>query len=191
MGNIHLPQPTVSRKFFAVLTLLLFTAWGAMAQSKTTERLEDRFPDSRAFFFYNNTLRMINQSEDPRFDAAIKDIEKMKFLMVNTRESPVDFHKIVEDYKSEAFEPIMTSRHEGRDFDIFLKEKKGKTTAMLVLVNDNTTLFVLDIVGRIDPGQVVKFFSVMDEKSDISKNIRAFVQRNDDDDEGDSTEADN
>lgn len=62
---------------------------------------------------------------------------------------------------------------------------------MLVLVNDNTTLFVLDIVGRIDPGQVVKFFSVMDEKSDISKNIRAFVQRNDDDDEGDSTEADN
>lgn len=168
-----------------LLLLALLGTLGAIAQSKTTQRLEERFPDSRAFFFYNNTLRMINQSEDPAFDAAIKDIEKMKLLMVDMRQGNVDFKKIVSEYKAEAFEPIMTSRHNGRNFDIFLKEKNGKTTAMLALVNDNATLFVLDIVGSIDPGQVAKFFSVMDEKSEISDKIRLFVQEDDSEEKDD------
>ncbi|MFO7258179.1 MAG: DUF4252 domain-containing protein [Bacteroidota bacterium] len=161
----------------ALMVMALTVALNAGAQSKTTNRLEERFPESRAFYFYYNTLRMINQSEDPAFDAAIKDIEKMKLLMVDLRQGNVDFRKIVSEYQAEAFEPIMTSRHKGRNFDIFLKEQNGKTTAMLALVNDDQTLFVLDIVGRIDPGQVVKLFGVMDEKSEISGKIRTFVHR--------------
>ncbi len=55
---------------------------------------------------------------------------------------------------------------------------------MLALVKDNENFFVLDIVGRIDPGQIVSLFSVMDEKSDISGRIRAFVNRNADKENG-------
>lgn len=174
-------------RFFALalsVVLMLFMAWGARGQSKTTEELEKRFPESRAFFFYNNTLRMINQAEDPAFDAAIKDIEKMKLLMVDASGGDLDFGKVVDEYKAESFEQIMTSRHKGRNFDIFLKERKGKTVAMLALVKDNENFFVLDIVGRIDPGQIVSLFSVMDEKSDISGRIRAFVNRNADKENG-------
>lgn len=189
MDNVHVTSPAgfSLRKFFqsALLVLVLFGAWDTSAQSKTTNRLEERFPESKAFFFYHNTLRMINQAEDPGFDAAIKDIEKMKLLLVDARDGKIDFRKIVREYQAEAFEPIMTSRHEGRNFEIFLKEKNGKTTAMLALVNDKETLFVLDIVGRIDPGQIVNLFNVMDEKSDISGRIRAFVDRDADNDEGD------
>ena len=182
MDSVHVSKPAraISWKIFqgALLVLVLFFAWDTSAQSKTTERLEERFPESRVFFFYHNTLRMINQAEDAAFDAAIKDIEKMKMLVVDTRERNVDFRKIVGEYQAEAFEPIITSRHKGKNFDIFLKEKNGKTTAMLALVNDDQMLFVLDIVGRVDPGKVVQLFTVMNEKSDISKNIRAFVNRN-------------
>jgi hypothetical protein len=189
---MHVPEPAGSslRKVFhgALLVLILFAAWDVRAQSKTTDRLEDQFPRSRSFFFYHNTLRMINQAEDPNFDAAIKDIEKMKLLMVDTREGKFDFKKIVSDYQAEAFEPIMTSRHEGRNFDVFIKEKNGNTTAMLALVNDKETLFVLDILGRIDPGQLMRLFTILDEKSDISKNIRAFGNRDDDNEDGDDND---
>lgn len=150
----------------------------ASAQSRTTQKLQEQFKDSRAFFFYNNTLRMINQSEDPEFDEAIRDIEKMKLLLI-AKDDGFDFQNVVSQYTSEDFEEILTSRHEGRNFDIFLKEKDGKTTAMLALVNDENNLFVLDIVGRIDPGKMTKFFSVMDEKSDISNKIKNFVARDD------------
>jgi hypothetical protein len=55
------------------------------------------------------------------------------------------------------------------------------------LVNDEDNLFVLDILGSIDPGKVAKFFSVMDEESDISNRIRNFVtndREEPDDDDG-------
>ena len=169
----------VGRHLTRWLTIaFVFVVSIASAQSRTTQKLQEQFKDSRAFFFYNNTLRMINQSEDPEFDEAIRDIEKMKLLLI-AKDDGFDFQNVVSQYTSEDFEEILTSRHEGRNFDIFLKEKNGKTTAMLALVNDENNLFVLDIVGRIDPGKMTKFFSVMDEKSDISNKIKNFVIRDD------------
>ena len=38
-------------------------------------------PD-HSLYFYQNTLRMLNQTENKEFDELIKDIEKMKFLMI-------------------------------------------------------------------------------------------------------------
>ncbi|HLT71459.1 MAG TPA: DUF4252 domain-containing protein [Cyclobacteriaceae bacterium] len=173
-GQINLLQVCLT----ITIALAMSTASG---QSRTTQKLQEQHEDSRAFFFYNNTLRMINQEEDPAFDEAIKDIEKMKLLLIGKGEG-FNFQNIVKEYRSEEFEEIMTSRHKGRNFDIFLKEKDGKTTAMLALVNDEENLFVLDIVGRIDPGKMVSLFSVMDEKSDISGKIQNFISRNTDDD---------
>ena len=68
------------RYIFILLVVLLST--GAQAQSKTTENLQKKYSESLALFFYNNTLRMVNLTEDKEFDELIKDIEKMKFLMI-------------------------------------------------------------------------------------------------------------
>lgn len=173
-----------------VLFLFLATI-SVSGQSKTTEALQKKYEDSRAFFFYNNTLRMINQSEDKEFDDIIKDIEKMKLLMV--KKSAVGFHynDVVKDYKGEMFEEVMTSRHQGKNFDVFLKEKDGKTNAMLVLVNDDENLFVLDIVGSISLDKVTKLYSEIDESSDIGKKIEQFIKKdNDEEDKEDKGEDD-
>ena len=153
--------------FFSTLFLSL------AAQSKTTESLNKRYPDSKTFFFYNNTLRMLNQSDDKDFDALIKDIQKMKFLWIDKPKAFIaaDYKKITSDYKKEAFETIMTSRHQGKNFDIFMKEQNGKTKGMLVLVNDSTHLYVLDIVGSIALDKVTKLYSMLDGNSDIRKKI--------------------
>jgi hypothetical protein len=169
---------------FLLISILLLAPFLLHAQSSTTEALSKKHTDALAFFFYNNTLRMLNQKEDKEFDELIKDIEKMRFLMIKKDETNFDsndFKKLIADYKAESFEEIMTSRHKGKNFDVFMKEKNGKTNGMLVLVNDSATLYVLDILGRIALDKVTKLYSTLDESSDISSKIKAFTGNGDDD----------
>ena len=119
---------------------------------------------------------MVNQQEDKAFDEMIKDIEKMKFLMVKKNVGNFNYRHVVDDYKSELFEEVMTSRHQGKNFDVFVREKNGETQAMLVLVNDLENLFVLDIVGSIPLDKVTKLYSGIDESSDIGRKIQKFVE---------------
>ncbi len=164
-------------KFLAFVFIVIpFLSAG---QSKTTNALEKKFTDSQAFFFYQNTLRMLNQKEDKGFDDLIKDVEKLKLLLIKKdggNFASGGYKNIVTEYKAEAFEEIMTSRFEGKNFDVFLKEKDGKTKAMLVLVNDSTNLYVLDIVGSIALNRVTELYKTIDDSSDIGRQIQAFTK---------------
>ena len=70
------------------------------------------------------------------------------------------------------FLEIMTSRYNGKHFDVYLKEKNSKTQGMIVAVNDTESVYVLDIVGSIALDKVTKFFNTLDESSDVGKRIR-------------------
>jgi hypothetical protein len=168
-----------------LLVIILFLLPGMLvAQSETTDALHKQHSGALAFFFYNNTLRMLNQKEDAEFDELIKDIEKMKFLMIDKEEHKFgsdDYKKLLNSYKGEAFEEILTSRYDGKNFDVYLKESNGKTKGMLVLINDSTNLYVLDILGRIALDKVTKLYSTLDESADIGKKIKAFASGDDDD----------
>jgi hypothetical protein len=161
-----------------LFSLLLVSCITAYPQSKTTEELHKKFPDSRSFFFYNNTLRMLNQTDDKEFDELIKDIEKLKFLYIDKSiTSAADYKKIVSSYKEESFEAIMNSRFEGKTFDVFLKEEKGKTKGMIVTVNDSGSFFVLDTVGSIALNRIQQFFKKIDESSEVTKLISDFTKK--------------
>ncbi len=124
---------------------------------------------------------MLNQSDDKAFDELIKDIEKMKFLMVEktTAFSSTDYMKLIAGYKGESFEEIMTSRYQGKNFDVYLKESGGKTKGMVVLINDSASLYILDIVGSIALDKVTSLYNTLDKSSDIGKKIKNFTNRND------------
>lgn len=158
----------------------LSIAVALVAQSKTTETLHKKHEDALSLFFYNNTLRMLNQSDDKAFDELIKDIQKMKFLMIDktTNFTSAEYKKLTSGYKSEQFEEIMTSRYQGKNFDIFLKDKSGKTEGVVVLVNDSSSLYVLDIVGSIALDKVTTLYKTLDSSSDISGKIKSFTNRN-------------
>lgn len=160
----------------AWLCLFMVSSQKISAQTKTTEALHKRFSNALTFYFYKNTLRMLNQSENPEFDDIIKDIEKMKFLMIEKEESfgKADYSRLVGDYKREQYEEIMTSRYGGKNFDIYLKEKEGVTKGMIVLVNDSASLYVLDILGRVELNKVTRLFNTIDNSAEIGKMIKAF-----------------
>ena len=152
----------------------LFVVFTASSQSQTTQDFHKKYEDAFVLFFYNNTLKMLNQTDNKEFDELVKDIEKMKFLMINKKEKnfgPSDFKKLVTSYKSETYEPIMTSRFEGKNFDVYLKEMEGITKGTVILVNDSTNLYVLDILGRVPLNKVSSLYKTLDE-TEISKRVK-------------------
>ena len=162
-----------------VVLCIIFVAGSLSAQTKTTDALQKSHVDGLAFYFYNNTLRMLNQSEDKSFDELISNIEKMKFLIITKGAAfgPTQYKSLKSGYKSESFEEIMSSRYQGRNFDVFLKDKNGKTEGMVVTVNDSTSLYVLDIVGSIALDKVTSLFKSLDESTDLGKKIKDFVKK--------------
>ena len=160
---------------YTILALMMVLALSVQAQSKTTEKLHKKYNEALSLFFYNNTLRMINQTDDKEFDALIKDIEKMKFLMIKKEAfGKEEYKKLISDYKSESFEEMMTSRHDGKNFDVYMKE--GDSKGMIVAVNDSENLYVLDIVGSIPLNKVTTLFKEIDESSEIGKKIQEFTK---------------
>jgi hypothetical protein len=163
-------------RYLSIVVLILVGHF-ASAQTKTTEDLHKNNKEAFTLFFYQNTLRMFNQGDEKEFDELIKDIEKMKFVMIDrTKFGNADYKKLVSGYKSEKFEEIMSSRIEGRNFDVFLKDDNGKTKGMVVTVNDTEKLFVLDIVGSIALNKVATFVKTLDENSDIADKIKSFTK---------------
>lgn len=162
---------------------LLVTPLIAAAQSQSTLDLEKKFDDALALFFYKNTLRMLNQQDNKEFDDLIRNIEKMKFLMINKNQEkfgPKEYRQLTTSYQKESFEPIVTSRFEGKNFDVYLRDAKGSKPGTVVLVNDSTSLFVLDIVGTFDVSKAGALFTTLDNSTDIGKQIRNFANPKED-----------
>jgi molybdopterin-guanine dinucleotide biosynthesis protein len=165
---------------FSLAILLAMTT--AQAQTKTTDALQKEV-EATVFAFYKNTLRMINQTESKEFDDLVKDIEKMKLLMIDKAVNNFGIDKVkglVSGYKKEGYEAIVTSRHEGRSFDVYMKDKAGKTVGTVVLVNDATDLYVLDILGSVPVSKIPEFFSTLDASSELGKKIKEFADKADD-----------
>jgi hypothetical protein len=162
---------------YTLILILALTTTTLWAQTKTTEDLHKQNKEAFTLFFYHNTLRMFNQQEDKEFDELIKDIEKMKFIMVEQKNfGNAEYKKLVSGYKSESFEEIMSSRFEGKNLDVFLKEVKGKTKGMVITVKDTEKIYVLDIVGSIALDKVTKFVSTLDKNTELAGKIKEFTK---------------
>jgi len=167
-------------KLFATL---LFVAAGffAEAQTKTTQALDEKY-DGLSLFFYRNTLRMLNQKDDPAFDELIKDIEKMRFMMINKVESSFtdgDYKKLLEGYKGESYEEMMSGRADGRAFTVYLREVNGSVKGTVILAKDEESVMVLDILGKIAINKVPEFFNAIDNSTDIGGKIKDFMSDDD------------
>src|SRR5260221_9745262 len=143
----------------------LFLAQLVEAQTKTTEALDKKY-EGLSLYFYKNTLRMLNQKEDKSFDELIKDVEKMKFLMIDKAKSvfaPADYKILLSGYQGEKYEEMMTSRYKGKNLDVYIKQDDGEVKGTVILVNDSSSLYVLDILGRVALDKASTLFKTLDE----------------------------
>lgn len=159
--------------------LLIMFAAGALqvasAQTKTTELLDEKH-EGTSLYFYKNTLRMLNQKEDKEFDDMIKDIEKIRFVMIDRSEesfSPADYKKLQSDYtRKESYEEIMNGRLDGRNLNVYVRESGGKVKGTIIMASDSSNLYVLDILGKIALDKAGALFKMIDENSDVARKIK-------------------
>ena len=124
----------------------------ASAQSKTTREFSEDHEGAFTLFFYNNTLKMLNQDDNPELEELIKDIDKMKFIRIEKAKSKFtdeDFKDLIEDYHDEDFEDLMTLRHSGMKVNVYIQEEDDNTTGLVLLMDDDTSFSVLDIKGKV------------------------------------------
>ncbi len=167
------------KKIILIGLVVLFWPRLLSAQSETIYKLKDKLNDPFSVYFYHNTLSMLNQSDDKDFDELIKDIEKLRLLMVEKTKNNFgtdDYQKLLKDYKAESFEEVMTMRHDGKNFDIYYRDRKGsKAPGTVILVSDSTNLYILDMLGTIDVRKAGKLFSTIDNSSEIGNRLQSFM----------------
>ena len=145
-----------------IICFLALVPIASMAQSKTTQKFHEEHEDAFTLFFYNNTLQMLNMDDNEEFNELIKDIDKMKFLRVDKKErdlTKVDFDDLVAQYHDDDFEDLMTMRQEGMNINVYIKEKGGVTTGLVLLMDDDESLSILDIKGAVPLNKLAKLAS--------------------------------
>jgi hypothetical protein len=165
-----------------LLILLFIIPLAGISQTKTTIAFDEKY-EGLTLFFYKNTLKMLNQKDDKNFDELIKGIEKMRFVMVDKAKSKfekTDYAALKSGYKSEAYEEVMNGRVEGKNFDVFVREVNGNVKGTVILASDSTSLFVLDLLGKVALNKVSSLFTTLDNSTDIGKKVKDFVSGGDD-----------
>ncbi|MEQ9165743.1 MAG: DUF4252 domain-containing protein [Fulvivirga sp.] len=145
-----------------IVFLIVMSPLLGVAQSKTTQAFHKDHEDAFVLFFYSNTLKMLNQTDDPEFAEMIKQIEKMKFVRVDKKADGFDkddYNDLIEDYQDEDFEDLMTMRHEGMNVNAYIQERDGVTTGVVMLMQDDETVSVLDIKGSIPLNKIGSILS--------------------------------
>lgn len=150
-------MPTI--KLFTTM-LLGFMAGSLLAQSHTTQTLHKKYDDAFYLYFYENTLRMINQDDNPEFTSLIDNIEKMKFLRLDEKDgfSLSEYPGLLDGYKDESFEELMTMRQDGSNINVLIKEKDKVTLGLVMLIRDENSLSILDIKGSVPLNQLVSLY---------------------------------
>ncbi len=158
---------------------MLAGAAQALAQTKTTEKLDKDY-GGMSLYFYKNTLRMLNQKEDPAFDEMIKDIEKIRFVMIDRNEgkkfTSADYTKLKSEYlKKESFEEIMNGRMDGRNMNVIVRESGGKVKGTVIMAGDSSNLYVLDILGKVALEKASSLFKMIDENSGLAEKLKNHI----------------
>lgn len=147
-----------------IIILLSFSPFVTLAQSETTQRFHKENEDAFVLFAYHNTLKMFAQIDDEQLeelDDLIKDIDKMKFVRVDAskEEANSKIKELASDYKSESFEDLMNMRHDGMNVNVFIKEDDGVTKGIVMLMNDEESISVIDIIGKVPLNKVANLIS--------------------------------
>lgn len=124
----------------------------AIGQSKSTQKLHEKYDDAFTMFFYKSTIKMLESDKTKEFMEIVKGIEKAKILKVDKYEKDFDENDIVEykdGIKDEDFEEVMSIRQKNGKFNVYLKEKNGVTKGIIVTLDSEDQFAILDIVGEI------------------------------------------
>lgn len=158
-----------------LFALLIFTSpLLSFGQSETIRDLHDKYEDAFTMFFYKNTLNMLNMQDSKEFEMLIDGIEKMKLLRINKEDNSFtkdNFKQLIKDYKSEDFEELMTVKQQGMNINAYIKESGGTTKGIVIMLNETSSITILDIKGSVPLNKVGELAKYATEFTDSKLNF--------------------
>jgi hypothetical protein len=141
---------------YLLLGILALMPYFSHAQSKVMRNLSEEFPDGRVFMFYHSSLRMLNIEDDPDFDRMIRDIEKIKVLMIE-KEDSLDSDKILSEIRDgladEDFEELMEVKSKDYNIGVYILED-DEIEGFFLIMNEDDNLVAIDLVGSMPIGDI-------------------------------------
>lgn len=152
------------------IALFLLIAIPAFSQSKSVTRFRSDFKENSNLFFYSSTLKMLNTENSPELAAILDDIEEIRVL--NYQKSTQKFGKndiaaLKSALAEESYNNIMMLNEKGNSVNLYNREKKGRTTGMVAIIENSQDLILIDLIGSID----VKKFMELQKKIESSSGL--------------------
>jgi hypothetical protein len=121
-------------------------------------------------FFYSSTLKMLNSENNPELADILSDVEEIRVLNYNRAEQKfknLDIAGLKKDLKEETYNNIMMINEKGNAINLYSREKHGKMTGFVAIVENNESLVLIDLVGAIDIKKFMQLKQKLDSRSGI------------------------
>jgi hypothetical protein len=131
------------------------------AQSETIGNWAEKNQGFTKLCFYPTTLRMINLNHDSSFNTIIKDIKKLKIVMVSDKKliKQGDILTLKQGIRAEDYKDMVQMRQGKNSFTIFVKENHEKPVGFTGIIDSNESLVVIDLEGYISPEVIQQLIS--------------------------------
>jgi hypothetical protein len=154
-----------------LLALLLILSQVLYGQSKSITRFRADHKENTNMFFYKSTLRMLNPDNNPQLTDLTRDIEEIRVLNYDKQKQVVtrdDIGKLKKTIMAENYNSLMMMKDKGNTIDLYSREKHGRTTGFIAVVDNPESLILIDLTGNID---VKKFM-------ELKKNLDSRMEAN-------------
>lgn len=138
------------KNFLITLLIIASIPIFGFSQSKVMKKLSDTYDDATVLVFYYSTLKMLIPEDNTELRELIYDIEKIKVLVVDDlSEGKQKIGEIKADLEKEGYDEAMSIRHEENNIIVYIREKKGVTNGFFFLMEEDSGLTALDLVGKV------------------------------------------
>ena len=104
----------------------------------------------------------------------------MRFLVIDKVKQKFtneELKNLMKSYRDENYETVISSRLDGRKFEVVVKEVGNRVKGTILVASDSSNLYILDIVGRVAIDKAASLFKAIDGNSDIGQKVRDFVTK--------------
>lgn len=158
----------------SVLFLLLPTC--VFAQCQTMNSWAEK-KGIRKLCFYPTTLRMINISKDESFYELVKDVDKLRIYIADSKPGfkKQDLGELKKGILAENFKDMIQVQQGQKSYFVYIKEKHDKPVGFAGIAFSEESLVLIDLEGYISPENIQKIiegkmnFGALNQLYDLSK----------------------
>ena len=158
-----------------ILIIVLLSGYAGFSQSQAILDFHDKYKGSGKYLSMRidggilNLVSNIETNDEEAQDMldAISKIEAINVHSINREEDDfdeADVAKFKKQVQKEKYEELMIVRDGETDVDFLIKEKKGKISELLLVVDEPDEFVIVSISGEIDLATIAKITDNLDVK---------------------------